>query len=71
MCPKASSDWSLVIGHLNKLTFFFNGENMLSPCPNFGFAIDIYIAFTSDFTPVTDFRLQCSTTTFASLHFFY
>jgi len=40
---------------------------MLSPFPDFGFAIEIYIAFTSDFTPVSDFRLECSTTTFTSL----
>lgn len=45
---------------------------MLSPCPDVGFAIEIHIASTLDFRPVSDFRFGVfhSDVHFSS-HFFY
>jgi hypothetical protein len=50
-----------------KLSSFFNDENILSACPDFGFAVEIDIAFAnSDFRSVYDFMLEYSITTFTS-----
>jgi hypothetical protein len=50
-----------------KLISFFNDENILSACPDFGFAVEIDIAFAnSDFRSVSDFMSENSTATFTS-----
>jgi hypothetical protein len=50
-----------------KLIPFFGDERILSACPDFGFAVEIDIAFAnSDFRTVSDFMLEYSKTTFTS-----
>jgi hypothetical protein len=44
---------------------FFNDENILSACPDFGFAVEIDIAFAnSDSRSVSHFTSEYSTATF-------
>ena len=49
---------------------FFNNGNMCSPCPDFAFAFEIYVASTSDLRPVSERRLESPTSAFTfSSHF--
>jgi hypothetical protein len=54
-----------------KLISFFNEENILSACPDFGFAVEIDIAFAnSDSRSVSHFMSEYFTTIFTYSHLF-
>jgi hypothetical protein len=67
--PKSSISLGLRVHVASyKLVCFFNDENVVSACPDLGFAVEIDIAFAnSNFRSVSDFLSEYSTI-FTSSH---